>query len=279
MIQLLLLGFHTDGLLADGDGALRKALSKYGMPQEQLPEIHLCLNHWFRSFKKPLYKLKGATAAGLRGICTEPQIARLGYNINCAARTVLTAVEKEPEDFTPENCVVFRERVLVGPLQHSIGAHDKCDEFHPNLKEVCPTAAQRWCPCQIQAAMREAGCSEAEIDTARKEAEEQCEVPDWWHDCNLAARSDDDDSDYSDYGDEGDPLAGLSATHPDEGCDEQEPQEPQGYLGKCADMPAVVYPKTGAPKDFVAVANAFLCKGLTDENIRALAGGLMTNSN
>ena len=187
VIQFLLLGFHTDGLLADGDGALRKALSKYGMPQEQLPEIHLCLNHWFRSFKKPLYKLKGATAAGLRGICTEPQIARLGYNINCAARTVLTAVEKEPEDFTPENYVVFRERVLVGPLQHSIGANDKCDGFHPNLKEVCPTAAQRWCPGQIQAAMREAGCSEAEIDTARKEAEEQCEVPDRWHDCNLAA--------------------------------------------------------------------------------------------
>ena len=88
------------------------------MPQEQLPEIHLCLNHWFRSFKKPLYKLKGATAAGLRGICTEPQIARLGYNINCAARTVFTAMEKEPEDFTPGDYDACRERVLLGPLQH-----------------------------------------------------------------------------------------------------------------------------------------------------------------
>ena len=66
MIQLLLLGFHTDGLLADGDGALRKALSKYGMPQEQLPEIHLCLNHWFRNLKKLLYTLKGKTAKALR---------------------------------------------------------------------------------------------------------------------------------------------------------------------------------------------------------------------
>ena len=54
MIQLLLLRFHTDGLLADGGGALCKALGKYGMPQEHLPEIYLCLNHWLRSFKKPL---------------------------------------------------------------------------------------------------------------------------------------------------------------------------------------------------------------------------------
>ena len=80
MIQPLLLGLHTDGLLADGDGALRKCLSKHGIPQVHLP-LNLCLNHWFRSFKKPLYKLKGQTAKELTGICTELQISRLGYNL------------------------------------------------------------------------------------------------------------------------------------------------------------------------------------------------------
>ena len=124
------------------------------MPQEQLPEIHLCLNHWFRSFKKPLYKLKGATAAGLRGICTEPQIARLGYNI-CAACTVFPALEKEPADLTDEDCEAVREQVLKGPLQDSVGVHDKCDACHPNLKELCPEATARWCPCSIQEVMRE----------------------------------------------------------------------------------------------------------------------------
>ena len=66
VIQFLLLGFHTDSLVADGDGALRKAPGKYGMPEEHLPQIHLCLNHWFRNLKKLLYTLKGKTAKALR---------------------------------------------------------------------------------------------------------------------------------------------------------------------------------------------------------------------
>ena len=43
-IMLLQMGFHTDGLQADEHGALRNAMCSHGMPQEQLPQIHLCMN-------------------------------------------------------------------------------------------------------------------------------------------------------------------------------------------------------------------------------------------
>ena len=48
-VMLLLLGFHVDGLLADGDSGLRNA--RNGLPQEHMPTVHLCMNHWFRSFR------------------------------------------------------------------------------------------------------------------------------------------------------------------------------------------------------------------------------------
>lgn len=107
------------------------------------------------------YELKGDSEGawadsckGLARICTETQIARLGYNI-CAACTVFPALEKEPADLTDEDCEAVREQVLKGPLQDSVGVHDKCDACHPNLKELCPEATARWCPCSIQEVMRE----------------------------------------------------------------------------------------------------------------------------
>ena len=61
-VMLLLLGFHGDGLLADGDGGLLKALRTHGLPQEHMPTVHLCMNYWFRSFRdKPLKALKAQT--------------------------------------------------------------------------------------------------------------------------------------------------------------------------------------------------------------------------
>ena len=150
VVMLLLLGFHTDGLLADGDAGLRNAIRSHGIPEEHMPTVHLCMNHWFRSFKdKPLKPLKAQTAPGLTGICTPQQIAQLGYNINNAAREVFPAITKAPKALTPEDCVAFRRRVILAYLWHSVGRHDKYDECHAALKELCPEATEPWCPCCI----------------------------------------------------------------------------------------------------------------------------------
>ena len=63
------------------------------MPQEHMPTVHLCMTHWFRSFRdKPLKALMAQTAHNLTEICTPQQIARLGYNINYDARKVFPAI-------------------------------------------------------------------------------------------------------------------------------------------------------------------------------------------
>ena len=113
-VMLLLLGFHIDGLLADGDGSLRKALRAHVSPQQHMPTVHLCMNHWFRSFRdKPWKAFKFQIAPGLTGICTPQQIQRLGYNINYAARKAFPAITKAPEALTPEEYVAIRQRVIL----------------------------------------------------------------------------------------------------------------------------------------------------------------------
>ena len=148
----------------------------------------------------------------------------------------------EHEYLNDKDFEAIRERVLKGQLQHSLVAYDKCDAYHPNQKEFCPDATERWCPCLIQDAMlKEGGHSQADIDTARQEAEKCTEVSAEWHDCNLAAQSGDGDSVSSDY--EDDPLADMCATPTGYGRAVHEKQRPQGYLGKHADITAIVYSK------------------------------------
>lgn len=156
-ILFLLLGLHTSDHVADGDGALCKAPTKHSCTEWALPEIHICLKYWFRSFNSPLYQLKRMTAKGLMGTRTQPQLARLGYNISCAARTVFTAITTAPEDMTDESCDAVREWVLRAPLQHLVGAHDKCHACHPNLVELCPEGTEPWCPTCIHEEMQKRG--------------------------------------------------------------------------------------------------------------------------
>ena len=85
----------------------------------------------------------------LTGICTPQQIARLSYNINYAAREVFPAIIKVPEALTPEDYAAVRRRVILAYLWHSVGRHDKYDECHAALKELCPEATEPWCPCCI----------------------------------------------------------------------------------------------------------------------------------
>ena len=150
------------------------------------------------------------------------------------------AIIKAPEALNPEDYAAVRQCVILVCLWHSVGRHDKCDELHAALKELCPEATEPWCPCCIQRRIREEGKHSAANIAARvQEAEDRISMPAEHH----VGDTDDDDSDNFDCEDEEEsPLSGLSATPPQ---GDQQGAEPQGYFGKCADIPEVVYDQKG----------------------------------
>lgn len=142
-----LLGIRVGGMLADGDGSLRKAPQTFGLPLDLLPELHLCLNHFCRILRKFIPTCKKKTGQADRvGMGSELQMHRLVRCVCKACWDVFSSLNVHPDQVTDAMCEEIRHRIIMNSLMHVTGQHEGCTHCGPNLAAVCPEAADgKWC--------------------------------------------------------------------------------------------------------------------------------------
>lgn len=161
---LLALGVGVWSSTTDGDGALGKALLLFGWPAELLPFHSLCIQHFARGlfdwFRKQFKKEMGVTAQ--TGLFTEAQLDRAFYSIMAALRTVSKDMRKS--NLTEEETEMVLDRITAccSHMCGEHGDHSQCHSCPARLKEICPAAAEPWCPALIHAASKCKGaCAQA----------------------------------------------------------------------------------------------------------------------
>jgi hypothetical protein len=151
------------GVLAHGDGTLRKSPQAFGMPAEMVLELHLCMDHFCRNLCSAVRNVKGQTALKAQiGVGMYKQMHHLSRLIYTACWQVFSNLKASADELTEQICTEIRERILRNSIVHACGVHDSCGCCGPNLAKLCPEAANGdWCDAHAtekQTGSKYAGC-------------------------------------------------------------------------------------------------------------------------